>query len=92
MKKSTLLVLAAAGVAVALLMTTKKGKEIRKTVADNADEWKDSWTKFAGSTGTRLTHLMDSLAHELNGMTTDAREKVLALLGNRTHNGQHIKN
>jgi gas vesicle protein len=92
MKKSTILILAAAGVAAALFLTSKRGRKMTQDLADNADEWKESWNKFAGTTGSRITHLMEALSHELSGMTSDAKEKILAILNDKTHNGQHIKN
>lgn len=92
MKKSTLLVLAAIGTAAALLLLTDKGKKLTKDVADSAGDWKDTWTKFAGKTGTKLTNLLENLSHELSGLSSDARKKVLAALDHKTHNGQHVKN
>ena len=92
MKKSTVILLAAAGVAVALFLTSKRGREMTQDLADNAGEWKESWNKFTGTTGSRITHLMEALSHELSGMTADAKEKILAVLNEKTHNGQHIKN
>jgi gas vesicle protein len=92
MKKSTLLIFAAVGTAAALLLLTDRGKKMTKDLADNAGEWKDSWTKFAGKTGNKLTSLLDTLSHELNGLTSEARQKVLAVLSDKAHNGQHIKN
>ena len=92
MKKSTMILLAAAGVAVALFLTSKRGREITQDLADNAVEWKESWNKFSVTTGSRITHLMEALSHELSGMTADAKEKILAVLNEKTHNGQHIKN
>lgn len=92
MKKSTLIIFAAVGAAAALLLLTDRGKKITKDLADSAGDWKESWTKFAGSTGNKLTSLMDSLSHELSGLTSEARQKVLAVLSDKTRNGQHIKN
>ena len=94
MKKSTGILLGVAGVAAILyaLSRTKKGQEITEELGHQAEEWKESWTKFAGTTGTRLTHLMESLSQELNGLTADARQRVLAILSEKTHNGTHIKN
>ncbi|WP_276133233.1 YtxH domain-containing protein [Polluticoccus soli] len=94
MKKSTAILLGVAGAAAILyaLSRTRKGRELTSELGHQAEEWKDSWTKFAGSTGTRLTHLMESLSHELSGLTHEAREKVLAMLGEKSHNGTHIKN
>ncbi|MCD6062939.1 MAG: hypothetical protein K0R82_850 [Flavipsychrobacter sp.] len=94
MKKSTVILLGVAGVAALLyaLSRTEKGKQMTDDLGTQAEEWKESWTKFAGSTGTRLTHLMESLSHELAGLTHDARERVLAILGEKSHNGTHVKN
>jgi hypothetical protein len=94
MKKNTVFILAAAaGVAtIAYLLTTKRGKELTSDLGHQAEEWKASWTKFAGSTGTRITSLMESLSHELSGLTAEAREKVLAVLNEKSHNGTHVKN
>lgn len=46
MRTSRWLLLAAAAGVVALLLTTEKGKKLRRDIADNAEDWKDQLGKL----------------------------------------------
>lgn len=52
--------LAAAG-AVYLLYRTERGKEMRKTLADNISNWRDSLTELAKENGDGLDHAAKNL-------------------------------
>ena len=52
MKIRNVLILAAVGTAAALLLNTRKGKELRNSVADNAGEWKNKLSDFAKKNGS----------------------------------------
>jgi gas vesicle protein len=70
MRTSRLLLLAAVGGAVALLLTTDKGKKIRKNITDNA--------------GDSLASLKDMLSKEVQGLAEEARAQISGLLDQGT--------
>jgi gas vesicle protein len=88
MRTSRLLLLAAVGGAVALLLTTDKGKKITKKLADDAGGLKDQLTDYA--TGT-LASLKKMLSKEIDGLTDDARSQISGLLDEGTQAGKKAK-
>lgn len=95
MKLTGLLAFAAIGTAVGLLLYTEKGKELRKTAADNATDWSKKLNKLLAKKGNELADLKDKLTDEIEGLSSDARKKILDILeeGDKTaHTVKRMKN
>ncbi len=88
MRTSKLLLLAAVGGAVALLLTTEKGKKIRRNIADNAEDWKDQLNDYATDT---LASLKKMVSKEVDGLTDDARAQISDLVAEGTKAGKKVK-
>jgi hypothetical protein len=89
--KQKLLLLAAAGATVAVLLSTKKGRKLTQDLADNANGWKDSLVKLAGKYGDKLTSIRDMVNNEVEGLSSDAREKINAILDEGTSSAKKVK-
>jgi gas vesicle protein len=98
MKTSRLLLIAAAGSAIALLLTTKKGKKITSDLANNAGEWKDEFIKLANQYGDKLANyggklssLKNLVSNEIEGLSDEAREKISAILDEGASSAKKVK-
>ena len=80
MKATKILALAAIGLAITFLTTTKKGKKIREGLADNADDLMGSLSDLAGKAGNKFSKLQSLIADEVEGLTDDARTKIQDIL------------
>lgn len=89
--KQKLLLLAAAGATVAVLLSTKKGKKLTQEFADNASGWKDSLVKLAGKYGDKLTSIRDMVNSEVEGLSSDTREKINAILDEGSSSAKKVK-
>ena len=68
------------GVAVALLVTTDKGKDLREDIADTAKKLKKKLDKLSYSAGKDLADLQKMMGREIEGLGDDAREKIMEIL------------
>ena len=89
MKLKGLLALAAIGTAVGLLLYTDKGKKITKDATDGAADWGKKLGKLFVKTGNDLTDLKDHLSEEIEGLSNDARKKILDLLDEGSSKTNH---
>lgn len=95
MKLTGLLAFAAIGTAVGLLLYTDKGKELRKNAAEGATDWSKKLNKLFVKTGNELADLKDKLTEEVEGLSNEARKKILDILeeGDKaTHSVKRMKN
>src|SRR5471030_1955688 len=68
------------GVAVALLVTTDKGKDIREDISDTAKKLKKKLDKLSYGAGKDIADLQKMLGKDIEGLTDDAREKILSII------------
>ncbi len=68
------------GLAAGLLLAPDTGEHTREQLADNAGKWKGKLDKLLGRTEAELEDLRQYLNKNINGLTDDARKKVLAIL------------
>jgi gas vesicle protein len=74
------LALLALGAAVVLLFTTEKGKEIREDIQDTAGDWSDNLSDLSGKALDEVTTLRKKLMAELDGVTSDVRDRLTTIL------------
>ena len=89
MRVTGLLALAAIGTAVGLLLYTDKGKEIRKDAMDGASDWSKKLGKLFKQTGNELADLKDKLSGEIEGLSNDAKKRILDILDETGTAGNH---
>ncbi len=69
MRTSSWLLLGAAAGAVALLLTTERGKKIRHDISDNLGDWKDQLGKMTHKGKNKLKKMATS---EMDGLSNGA--------------------
>lgn len=82
----------ALGAAVALLLTTDKGKEWRDDLVDNADEWRKKLKKLARTAGSELSDLRERVSAELDGVSGEARKRIQQILDEAGDVSEKAKN
>jgi gas vesicle protein len=80
MKRTTLIALGLIGVAVALSLTTDKGKEYRDDVARGSKKLSKRLRKQAKAAGMDVAEFAASLAGQVVGYAHDARDKSQELV------------
>ncbi|RYD55779.1 MAG: hypothetical protein EOP56_14545 [Sphingobacteriales bacterium] len=80
MKPKTILALVAAGAAVALLMNTKKGRQVTNDLLDCAGDMGGNLNKFSAKAGDQLSDLGDYISREAVSFGDDARRRILNIL------------
>jgi gas vesicle protein len=80
MKPKTILALVAAGAAVALLMNTKKGRQVTNDLLDCAGDMSGNLNKFSAKAGDQLSDLGDYISREAVSFGDDARRRILNIL------------
>lgn len=68
------------GVAAGLLLAPDSGEHTREQLTDAADKWKNKLDKLLGRTESQLEDLRQYLDKNINGLTEDAKQKILAVL------------
>lgn len=69
-----------AGAVVGLLLAPQSGKETRQQIADSAEDWKKKLKKLKNKSLSELDKLSDVFGKQVEGLSDDVREKVLALI------------
>ncbi len=92
MKTSRFLIFGVLAAAAILLLTSDRAEGLRNDIADNAGKWKDKLNDLAGSAGDKLSDLRDSVSKEVDGLTKDARMRIMAILDESTKTAKNIKN
>lgn len=91
-----LLLGAAAGIAVGLLLAPQKGKELRDDITDTADKFKNRFGKMFGRANGSLEDLKMYLNKNIDGLTDDMKHKLIDLLDEAediAHTAKrHVKN
>ena len=86
-----LLVFALFGAAVVMLFTTEKGKEIREELADSAGDWSDKLSELAEKASCSAKDLKQLVSKEVSGLTTEARERIAAIIDEGTKAAKKMK-
>lgn len=80
MSKGKIVALAAIGVAVVLLMSTDKGKKIRKQIAEASEDWGETFGELADKAVCSAKDLKRIVSREVKGLSADAREKISGII------------
>ncbi len=91
MNSGKVLALAAFGAAIALLFTTKRGKELRKDIADAAEDWGGTLSELAEKATVSAKDLQKLVSKEISGLSDDARERISAILDEGAKGGKKLK-
>ncbi len=86
-----LLVFALFGAAVVMLFTTEKGKEIREELADSAGDWSDKLGELAEKASCSAKDLKKLVSKEVSGLTSEARERIAAIIDEGTKGAKKLK-
>ena len=88
MRTTKYLLIGALGVAAVLLLTSDKAKPMRDELADKAkkkmDKWKDRLNKLNSNAMDSVEDLKDMIAGEVKGLSSDARDRIEAILSETT--------
>ena len=68
------------GVAAGLLLAPDSGENTRDQLSDTANKWKGKLDKLLGHAEEELDDLRDYLEKNINGLTTEAKQKILSIL------------
>ena len=85
------LALAAFGAAIALLFTTKRGKEIRKELADAAEDFGGTLSELADKASVSAKDLQKLVSKEISGLSDEARERISSILDESAKSGKKLK-
>lgn len=91
MNTGKILALAAFGGAIALLFTTKRGKELRKELSDKAGDWGETLSELADKATVSAKDLQKLLTKEISGLSDDARERISSILDEGAKSGKKMK-
>ena len=91
-----LLLGAAAGIAVGLLLAPQKGKDLRDDITDRADKFKNRFGKLLGKANGNLDGLKTYLNKNIDVLTDDMKHRLIDLLDeaeDMAHTAKrHVKN
>ena len=68
------------GVAAGMLLAPDSGEHTREQLTDAAGKWKGKLDKLLGRAETQLDDLRSYLEGNINGLTDEARRKILTVL------------
>ena len=77
-----LLLSAAAGVVVCLLVAPKKGEELRNDITDTAGKLKNQLGRLVGRANGRLEDFKTYLDKHVDGLSDDVKRKVIEVIDN----------
>ena len=86
-----LIVLAAFAGAIVALFTTEKGKEIREDLEDTAEDWGETLSKLIEKASCSANDLQKLVSKEITGLTSDARERIMAIIEESISTGKKMK-
>ena len=89
--KTKYLVFIAIGAAVGLLLASDKGEEICEELAENAKKWKKKLDKLASNAGDQVSDLKKLVSKEIEGLGSDARDRILSILDEGTSTAKNVK-
>jgi gas vesicle protein len=90
--KTKFLVLAAIAAAVLLAFSTDKGEEMRGEWAEDAKKLKKKLKKMAGDAGGQIGDLKATIAKQVEGLGSDVRDRIMAILDEGTSKAKDAKN
>jgi gas vesicle protein len=91
MNSGKVLALAAFGAAIALLFTTKRGKELRKDMANAAEDWGETLGELAEKATVSAKDLKKLVSKEISGLSDEARERISTILDEGGKSGKKLK-
>jgi len=68
------------GVTAGLLLAPDSGENTRDQLSDTANKWKGKLDKLLGKAEDELDDLRDYLDKNINGLTSEAKQKILSIL------------
>lgn len=89
--KTRFLIFAALGAAAVLLLTTDKGKKLTKNVADTTGDWTNQLRDLLNASASELNKLKSIVGHEVEGLSDDARERILNILNESKASAGRVK-
>lgn len=81
MKPKTILAFVAIGAAAAILLNSKGGRKMTRSLLDCAEDMGGNLNKFTAKAGDQLTDLTDYVSREAMNFGDDARRRILNILG-----------
>jgi len=91
MSTSRFLTGALVGLVTGLLLAPEKGEDLRSDIADQAKDLKKKLYKMAGKANAELNDLKGLLANEVEGLSDDVRERILAMIEDGEDTAKNIK-
>ncbi len=91
MKTGTMVAFAAAGIAVGLLFTTKRGAAIRSDIADKASDLKHQLGRVSRNAMDEVADLKDAVSRKVKGLSDDARKRIVEVLDEGTNGVEKMK-
>jgi gas vesicle protein len=89
--KTSYLFYAALGAAAVLLLTSEKGKEVREDVMDKTGDWTKRLGKILSSARNEVSDLKTIVSNEIEGLSDDARERIMTILDESEASGKRMK-
>ena len=80
MKAWKILTGVAIGAGIAYLYNTEKGEDLRADIADSLKQLKKKMDRMAGNAATELADARKIMSKEIEGLSDEAREKIIELL------------
>ncbi len=68
------------GLAAGMLLAPDTGEHTREQLSDTANKWKGKLDKLMGRAEAELDDLRDYLDRNINGLSEEAKRKILAVL------------
>jgi len=95
MRTTKYFLFAGLGIAVILLLTSDRAREIREDIEENArknaKKWKQKLADIGSETSDTLTDLKNMLSTEIEGLSDDVRERIKHTLNDTTKTADKVK-
>lgn len=92
MKTWKILTGVAIGAGVYYLYNTEKGEELREDIADSLKDLRKKMDKMAGKAGAELSDLQKMVSKQIDGVSDDARKKIMDILDEGMDQAKKSKN
>jgi len=74
------------GVGIGLLIAPEKGEDTRESLAETAENLKNTFNKLVGRAKTKLSDLQGILEHEIDGLSETSRARINTILAETEEN------
>lgn len=77
------------GVGIGILIAPEKGEDTRESIAETAENLKNTFNRLVGKAKTQLSDLKEVLEAQIEGLSDDARSRINTILEEEETNDEY---